>query len=421
MEAAASSPRRKRAARLWLAGSVATLLAVLALGVVGYWAYCQALPPYTPARVRMPSPNAYDDYVAAVALLPAGFEQVDVSRDELPEAELRRWAQQLQPALQRLRDGFPHEYRNPPVLSFTQPFPELAQFRVLGRGLVLTGLAAERAGRSDEAARAYVDCLRLGADVPRGGTLIHGLVGVSIQQMALPRLEALADRLDARTARRLAAELARVDRESIPFDQTLAAERDAGIAGAYELLQGKHGAVPGWSSLRMLSGQTTPPTLPERWMEVQFAFTPKARVLHDYRAYYDALIAEARKPYGTRASPPIPEDAFNRSLAPTFISAHLRFEERDAVCRVIQSRLALRAYRLERGVSPTRLEQLVPRYLPSVPRDPFGTGALLYSPRGLEAQVYSRGPDGDDDGGRLLRWQYAIGGDGDITTASPRK
>jgi multidrug efflux pump subunit AcrA (membrane-fusion protein) len=71
MEAAASSARQKRVARLWLAGSIAALLAVLVLAVAGYWAYCQALPPYTPPRVQMPSPNAYDDYVAAPRRLPA--------------------------------------------------------------------------------------------------------------------------------------------------------------------------------------------------------------------------------------------------------------------------------------------------------------------------------------------------------------
>jgi hypothetical protein len=231
-----------------------------------------------------------------------------VTRDKLSDADLRKWVEQLQPALQRLRAGFTHEYLNPPVLSFSQLLPELAQFRALARGLVLTGLAAEREGKAEEAARAYVDCLRFGGDVPRGGTLIHGLVGIAIQQMALPRLEALIDRLDARTARELSLELARLDRKSVPFDRILAAERDAGIAGTYELFRDRSGGLAGWSFLRALQGATNPPTLGERWQEVQFAFTPKARILDNFRAYYDALIAEARKPYGARATPPIPDD-----------------------------------------------------------------------------------------------------------------
>ncbi len=45
-----------------------------------------------------------------------------------------------------------------------------------------------------------LDCLRLGVDLPRGGLLIHGLVGMAIQAIGLKAMEEAVDGLDGPTA-----------------------------------------------------------------------------------------------------------------------------------------------------------------------------------------------------------------------------
>lgn len=73
-----------------------------------------------------------------------------------------------------------------------------------------------------------------------------------------------------------------------------------------------------------------------------------------------------------------------------------------AVTRLLITELGLRAFQLERGELPDRLEQLTPKYLAEVPVDPFDPGGrpLRYARTDEGHVVYSVGADGKDDGGR---------------------
>lgn len=65
--------------------------------------------------------------------------------------------------------------------------------------------------------------------------------------------------------------------------------------------------------------------------------------------------------------------------------------------RATRTLLALRAYHLETGALPDRLDALVPRYLDAVPVDDFGGQPLRYQP--AERLLYSVGQDLIDAGG----------------------
>jgi hypothetical protein len=73
---------------------------------------------------------------------------------------------------------------------------------------------------------------------------------------------------------------------------------------------------------------------------------------------------------------------------------------RVAELRVLVIELSLRAYQLGHGRLPTRLSEMVPEHLPSVPQDPFGKGEMKYRLAGASYSLYSIGPDGSDDGGK---------------------
>ena len=60
--------------------------------------------------------------------------------------------------------------------------------------------------------------------------------------------------------------------------------------------------------------------------------------------------------------------------------------------------LALEAYRKERGALPASLDDLVPAYLSSVPRDQLHGTPLRYERRAGSYVLYSLGADADDDG-----------------------
>jgi hypothetical protein len=61
--------------------------------------------------------------------------------------------------------------------------------------------------------------------------------------------------------------------------------------------------------------------------------------------------------------------------------------------------LAVERYRLARGALPETLQDLVARYIPDVPSDPFDGKPLRYKRLERGYVVYSVGPDGADDGG----------------------
>lgn len=74
-----------------------------------------------------------------------------------------------------------------------------------------------------------------------------------------------------------------------------------------------------------------------------------------------------------------------------------------AIANLIQVEFALQRYRLEQGRHPDRLDDLVPAILSEIPRDPFGDGPLRSRKSGSELIVYSVGPDGTDDSGKLFQ------------------
>ena len=56
--------------------------------------------------------------------------------------------------------------------------------------------------------------------------------------------------------------------------------------------------------------------------------------------------------------------------------------------------LAIQAYSLEHGRNPAKLADLVPGYLPEVPKDPFGGGEMVYRLTPTDYELHSIGIDG---------------------------
>jgi hypothetical protein len=87
-------------------------------------------------------------------------------------------------------------------------------------------------------------------------------------------------------------------------------------------------------------------------------------------------------------------------IAERLVKSHLNHR---ATCRATAAALAAERYRLEHDTLPTSWEQLIPKYLATVPIDPFTSKPLFLKalPDGLV--IYSVGPNGIDDGGSIAR------------------
>jgi hypothetical protein len=109
-----------------------------------------------------------------------------------------------------------------------------------------------------------------------------------------------------------------------------------------------------------------------------------------------------------RNGPPIPPQVNNRirhmlaaQMLPAFDRAVQTMFRSTVDRRMAATALAIRMYQLDHdGALPAKLEELLPRYLPSVPLDAMASNApVKYLARKDKPILYSVGEDGRDDGG----------------------
>ena len=130
-------------------------------------------------------------------------------------------------------------------------------------------------------------------------------------------------------------------------------------------------------------------------VEYETAVLEAARAAPDYPAYLKA---------GVAIPPAIANSHFHfvaRMLTPSLDRFILQHYRARAERRLAATMLALRLYAADHnGAYPKTLEELVPNYLPSIPKDPFAPGGqpLRYSAKDPAApQVYSVADNGKDD------------------------
>ena len=101
-------------------------------------------------------------------------------------------------------------------------------------------------------------------------------------------------------------------------------------------------------------------------------------------------------------------------------TTYANFQRRSVTySRLMMADLAVRAFVAEKGRFPKSLEELVPKYLATVPEDPFSGQPLRYRPMPLTFVLYSVGQDRQDNGGNFgnhVQSMFEDGYDLDIDT-----
>lgn len=405
---------RKRPRRGGVPVVMGALMALL-LVFIGFWIRGNSAPRvFIPPPPAPPNPNAYDFYLRAAQAV-AKARDVDavgapVRPGQAPVSLAQKQvllAVNAQP-LADLRAGMAFRYQQPAVRSLVEDSQFSRQqvygkFRTLARLLILEGQVREAKGDAAGAAQSYLDAVKLGEDIPRGGSTIARLVGIAGQSIGRAPLWTLADRLDGPAAKRTARRLETIAANHPPLADTLTEEKYYvqntalllfGNPMQTALVTGNPGAGPANAWLGGLA----------------FVAYPKRRIMNNLTTYMDAQIAAARAPFGAPRKPvPTPTDPISRVLLPLF--SNLQTKDTDAgptQNALLAGTLALRAYRADHGKYPPTLAALVPGYLSRVPNDPFAARVpntpLRYkpAPAGKSFLLYSVGPDGKDDGGRPI-------------------
>lgn len=367
------------------------------LGVVAYSRITAPPAPQIPPSAPLPSPNGFDAYIAAAqAILPANppVDSInDVQRLTPQQAAVQYSPQRRQlwiaanaTAWQKMAQAKTLPCRAPNMRGSTTTFAGWAQLRALSFGQYIRTKDAKSSGQWGKAAELGLDNLEMGINIERGSDLVGSLVGMSFQAVAHYSLEDIPSHLNATQAKSATGSLETLLNNAQPFSQGLTEQK--------------------WNMLVSSNDYANSPSQ-SGFELVGRLFLPHA--MSNMAQMMDDFIANADKPVGTQTPVTVSDnliasfsniyfDSTNKSL---FSDAR-----RKSNLRSLLTRLALRAYRAERGSYPPQLSQLTPTYLKAIPIDPFGKGEpLRYVVQGDSYTLWSIGPDGVDDKGVSIQPQ----------------
>lgn len=344
-------------------------------------------------RPAPPADNAYPAFVAAgrMAVEAKGARKNVVIP---PIAEAKALVAANAPALATLRKAFGKPYVPTQPYTFDALYPEYADYRKLARALAVESAVRSDAGNVAGAAESLLDAIELGVTVPQNSLLIGRLVGNACEAIGQTGLTPLANQLTAAAARAAARRLEGLDARRLPFADTIHTE---GIA-THEALRSLLAHHSPRETLQLLGSSELRLTLTQMLLISRQTILDHHRLRMEFQARRATLAWNDPRRTAAYSGP---TDPINEMLDIAANGAALRDRLARTRSALLTARLALHAYRLERGVWPKSLDQLAAaRILRGVPRDGFTEGSpLQYSLRNGKPVVYSIGPDARDDGG----------------------
>jgi hypothetical protein len=326
------------------------------------------------------------------------------------------------------------KYFNPLVPRRTEETPSsllnslvsnVQKCRELACALTCRAMLRNGQGKTDEAWQDLVACHRLGRLVARGGTLIELLVGLAIQQVAsdadigyLCRTPMTSQQITERWA-----ELQGLSPMPLLVDKVNLGERYTALqfillmaeqgteALSWDKPQSKNPNRIHWFR-RRVNGDSALRNINlwyDRLVEILTIEIRSTRTHELERFEHEVFLVRQRigKTYLV-AQYFLGPDERGEWIGNIIIGLLLPSIDRmqGAVDRSQQSltnlhlAFALAAYHADHGRYPDKLDDLAPKYPPSLPLDLFSEKPLIYRLEGAGYLLYSVGPNGKDDEGR---------------------
>ena len=230
---AVSRPRRRR--RIFAIGLAAIGLGLVGLGLAG-WLILALRRPSAPT-IPIPNPNGYDDLIQAGRSIGGkpprfNFQFAQILRPSTGPAARRldpmnvNWDEAAayllanREALAQVRIGLDRECVVPVVYQSGYAYGSNANrelMKALGHLLIWEAQVAVHEGRDSDAARSYLDMVRLGHATSRGGLEVDAWAGLDIETGGLLGLERLSKDLDPATCRGAIAFLREFDSSREPL------------------------------------------------------------------------------------------------------------------------------------------------------------------------------------------------------------
>lgn len=173
----------------------------------------------------LPDPNGYDTLMKAGEM--TAPNNLDFDRATI--GQLRSATAANLQALHLARIGLDIECRVP--LQYSEAYAsthidDLSKIKKLAQAFLAEGKLAEKESRTADAAKSFLDAVRLGGKAASGGVLIDYLVGIACEAMGATGLQGLVGTLDPASCLEAAAVLARFDSQKPTWDEIVRQEQD---------------------------------------------------------------------------------------------------------------------------------------------------------------------------------------------------
>ena len=204
--------------------TVVLLLGVMIIIAVAVSLLVPSRSPVSPFK-PMPDPNGYDGLVQAGQTLTGSFADYKT----LGHEELLALVEANTNALRAARQALELECQVPLQFSSsymaTTHLGSVQALRTLAQALAAEGRLAEMENRPAQAAKSYLNVVRLGTQSARGGLVVDLMIGTAIESIGVKHLKDVSGRLDATSSRETAKALEALDARREPWSDVAERER----------------------------------------------------------------------------------------------------------------------------------------------------------------------------------------------------
>jgi hypothetical protein len=307
--------------------------------------------------------------------------------------------------LHSVPDGMRSRYPVDLTQGFNALLPHLAKIKRAATLLCAESVYYATLGDQERAVEAVTAASRLANSLRNEPTLISYLVFTSAHSMALITTDRLLQKpsLSDDQLRRLERVAVRADYPA-GLSHALVAERCQGLSLFTNPQEQKAFLSGNLGSSGSSSGGL-------RSAAISGVLKTTGIMRRDRRFYLETMaqhVNAANKPmperFGVAPTNAVPHKLyiFSRMLLPSLSNLYAKSGDVMARASSLRTAIAVERYRLAAGALPESLGQLVPRYLPEIPIDPFTGKPLKYERREPGYVVYSLGSNRVDDGGPPL-------------------
>ncbi|MEP6755099.1 MAG: hypothetical protein ABJA67_06340 [Chthonomonadales bacterium] len=355
----------------------------------------------------LPAVNARDDFLNAGYLARNMINKSIFDSDHkktYTRAEYADCARSAVPVVEALQIGLTKPYtaisrRGPEVIDQSND-SDIAIYRDLAKAVAGAALHYDILGEHARAMDMRLDCLEMALMIATGGSTRDALNSSDVATIAFYNIEYNLKMLTSKQLADASERLNRIRKKLVDYGSLMAEEGNINVLMYQDSLKREGGWRERFKryhhDLHFLDNIIGPgPKQVEWWEFIKIDWADKNAVAQGIQKFYNGLSSEFQGPFHRPLKKQMPlgtPPLFGSDTVNDAWGIHLVLQSKIDLLRI---ELALHQYKADNKRFPQTLAELVPKYIPVVPVDPFNNNSpYIYTVRGdLRISLYGLGPD----------------------------